>query len=99
MCIGLTRKMEKKFWRGSNATKIHNDGVAFEVLPEGHNPPVGWSKVNGYLIWDLKTEFTCKARWVINRHRTLDPIGSTYARVVSRESVRIASTYAALNII
>ena len=23
------------FWRGTNATKMHNVGVAFEVLPEG----------------------------------------------------------------
>ena len=42
-------------------------------------------------------DFTRKARWVLDGHKTLDPIGSTYAGVVSRESVRIALTYAALN--
>ena len=30
-------------------------------------------------------------------HKTRDPIGSTYAGVVSRDSVQIAFTYAALN--
>ena len=30
-------------------------------------------------------------------HRSADPIGSTYTGVVSRDSVRIALTYAALN--
>ena len=42
-------------------------------------------------------DFARKARWVLDGHKTPDPIGSTYAGVVSRESVRIALTYAALN--
>eukprot|EP00957_Ditylum_brightwellii_P051997 3944142-Ditylum_brightwellii.AAC.1 len=42
-------------------------------------------------------DFTRKVRWVLDGHKTVNPIGSTYAWVVSRESVRIACTYAALN--
>ena len=42
-------------------------------------------------------DFTRKARWVLDGHKTPDPVGSKYAGVVSRESVRIAFTYAALN--
>ena len=38
-----------------------------------------------------------KARWVKDGHKTPEPQCSTYAGVVSRESVRIALTYAALN--
>ena len=34
---------------------------------------------------------------VLDGHKTTDPVGSTYAGVVSRESVRITFTYAALN--
>ena len=41
-------------------------------------------------------DFTRKARWVLDGHKTPDLIGSTYG-VVSRESVRIALIYAALN--
>ncbi len=59
--------------------------------------PPGWKKVTGHLVWDLKMDFTRKARWVLDGHKTPNPIGSTYAGVVSRESVRIAFTYAALN--
>ena len=54
-------------------------------------------QVTRHLVWDVKMDFTRKARWVLNGHKTPDPIGSTYAGVVSRESVRIALTYAALN--
>ena len=42
-------------------------------------------------------DFTRKARWVLDGHKSPDPVGSKYAGVVSRESVRIAFTYAALN--
>ena len=42
-------------------------------------------------------DFTREARWVLDGHKTPDPIGSTYAGVVSRESERIALTYTALN--
>eukprot|EP00957_Ditylum_brightwellii_P062809 4765834-Ditylum_brightwellii.AAC.1 len=41
-------------------------------------------------------DFTCKARWVLDGHKTLNANISTYAGVVSCESVRIAFTYAAL---
>ena len=41
--------------------------------------------------------FTRKVRWVLDRHKTADPTGSSYAGVVSREAVRIAFPYAALN--
>eukprot|EP00957_Ditylum_brightwellii_P202176 15328949-Ditylum_brightwellii.AAC.1 len=42
-------------------------------------------------------QFTRKAKWILDGHKTLDPDGSTYAGVVLRESVRIALTYAGLN--
>ena len=49
------------------------------------------------MIFDVKMDFTRKARFVLDGHKTPSPLGSTYAGVVSRESVRIAFTYAALN--
>ena len=42
-------------------------------------------------------DFTRKARWVLDGYKCATPTGSTYAGEVSRESVRIALTYAALN--
>ena len=49
------------------------------------------------MIYDIKMDFTRKARLVAEGCRTLNPVTSTYAGLVSRESVRIAFTYAALN--
>lgn len=53
--------------------------------------------MTGHLVFDAKMDFTRKARWVLDGHKTPSPIGSTCAGAVSRESVRIAFTYAALN--
>eukprot|EP00957_Ditylum_brightwellii_P118675 9052095-Ditylum_brightwellii.AAC.1 len=41
--------------------------------------------------------FTRKSRWVLDGYKTPDPVGSMYTGVVSREYVRSAFTYAALN--
>ena len=84
-------------WRDALAKEMTEVGVAFEVLAEGQRAPPGWKGVTGHLIWDVKMDFTRKARWVLDGHKTPDIVGSTYAGVVSRESVRIAFTYAALN--
>ena len=42
-------------------------------------------------------DFTRKSLWVLDVHRQGQPEESTYAGVVSRESVIIALTYVALN--
>ena len=42
-------------------------------------------------------DFIRKSRCVLDGYRSDDPVGSTYTGVVSRDSVRIALTYAALN--
>ena len=44
----------------------------------------------------VNMDFTRKARWVKDGHRTTDPTTSAYVGVVSRESVRVALTYAVL---
>ena len=76
---------------------MKNVGVAFEILPNGQKAPVGWSKASGHLIFDVKMDFTRKARWVKDGHCTPNPTTLMYAGVVSRESISIALTYAALH--
>jgi hypothetical protein len=51
------------------------------------------------MVFDIKMDgkFTRKARYVANGNETEPPTAQTYASVVSRDSVRIALMYAALN--
>ena len=93
----IDRKNRNTMWKDALALEMFNVGVAFEILEEGQKAPPGWNKASRHLIWDVKMDFTRKARWVLDGHKTPDPIGSTFAGVVSWESVRIAFTYAALN--
>jgi hypothetical protein len=72
---------------------VLNVGIAFEVLEQTRAMPVGWSKVTGHMVFDVKMDFRCKARWVLDGHLTPDVAGSTYAAVVLRESVHIALTH------
>ena len=93
----LDRKNGNDFWRKAIEKEMTELGVAFEILDDSTPTPVGWSKQSGHLCFDVKMDYTRKARWVLDGHKTKDPDISTYAGVVSRDSVRIALTYAALN--
>ena len=42
-------------------------------------------------------DFIPKTKWVKDSHRTADPLGTNYAGVESRESVRVAFTLAVMN--
>ena len=85
------------YWADALSREMTNVGQAFEILDNQSSAPPGWSKVSGHLIFDVKMSLERKARWVLDGHLTDDVSYSTYAGVVSRESIRIALTYAALN--
>ena len=93
----LDKKNGNTLWQDALKKEMSNVSVAFDILDHGVKPPPGWKRTSGHLVWDLKMDFTCKARWVKDGHCTPSPAKSNYAGVVSRESVRIAFTYAALN--
>jgi hypothetical protein len=81
----------KTLWWDAIQKEMFNVGIAFEVLNEGQKAPDGWHKVTGHLVSDVKMDFTRKARWVLDGHKTADPIGSSYVEVVSSESIRVAA--------
>ena len=74
-----------------------NVGIALQLLNRGDDPPIGYTKASGHHIFDVKMDFTRKARFVLDGHKTEKPDISTYAGVVSRESIMISMTYASLN--
>ena len=91
------KKNGNTFWRDAIRKEMTNVGIAFDILEDDEHLPVGYKKASGHIIFDVKMDFTRKARWVLDGHKCEKPDISTYAGVVSRESVRIAFTYAALN--
>lgn len=84
-------------WHQATVKEMGDNAVAFEILEDDEPLPVGYGQQSGHMVYDVKLDLTRKARYVLDGHKTKDVEGSTYAGVVSRESVRIALTYAALN--
>lgn len=85
-------------WHDSIEKELKNVRVAFELLREGENPPPGYKPIPYHIILDVKFDLTRKARLVAGGHRHRDvPSYDTYSSVVSRDSVRILFTIAALN--
>ena len=76
---------------------MDNVSVAFKLIEDGKRPSAAHNKVPFHMICDIKMYFTRKARLVAEGCRTPNPVTSTFAGVVSRESARIEFTYAALN--
>ena len=87
-------------WWNAILEEMKNVRVAFEEFDgtEKDIPP-GYTYVRCHLIFDVKMgeNFRRKARMVAGGHMTDTPPSITYSSVVSRDSVRIAFTIAALN--
>ncbi len=93
----IDEKNGNTYWQDAIKKEMYNVSIAFEILDHDEPVPPGWTPSSGHIIFDVKMDFTRKARWVKDGHKTADPDWSTYAGFVSRDSVRIAFTYAALN--
>ena len=93
----LDKQNGNTFWRNAIRKEMTNVLVAFDMLDNDEKVPVHLKELSIHLVFDVKMDMTRKARLVADGHKTADPEGSTYAGVVSRETVRIALTYAALN--
>ena len=83
-------------WRKAIAKEMGNVKPAFQYLDSCESLPIGYSKMTVHMIFDVKLDLTHKARLVTDGHKVPEPAITTYVGVVTRESVRIALTYAAL---
>ena len=67
--------------------EIKQINLGIDFLEDHQSTPVGFEKSSGHIIWEVKMDFTRKAQWVKDGHKTEDPLGSNYSGVVSRDSV------------
>ena len=70
----LDKKNGNTLWMDGLKKEMTNVSIAFDILDLGVKLPPGYTQSSGHLIWDLKMDFTRKARWVKDGHRTPDPI-------------------------
>ena len=96
--------MGTDFWRKAIEKELRKVKVAWEVrdnldLNEVRKGKqlVGFTETACHMVFDVKMDFTQKARLVAGGHLMDDSTTITYSSVVSRDSVRIALTIAELN--
>jgi hypothetical protein len=94
--IEIDRKNCNTLWQNALAKEMGNVCVAFKILGPNAKAPPGWHKASGYIVFDVKMDFTWKAQWVKDGHKTPDSTTSSFARVVSHDRIHISLTYAAL---
>ena len=86
-------------WWDAIYQEMKNIRIAFDTYDGDIDDLVGYQFVKCHMIFDVNMgeNFRRKARMVAGGHMTTSPSSLTYSSVVSRESVRIALTIAALN--
>ena len=97
--LEIDRNGGNKLWEDTSKKEMLNVRPAFEVYEGDVKKLVGYQKITCHVIWDVKLGegFRRKARLVAGGHTTEAPPSITYSSVVSRDSIRIALTIAALN--
>ena len=78
---------------------MKNVHIAFEEYNGNISELKGYQNINCHLIFDIKMgeNFRRKARMIAGGHTTSTPSSIIYSSVVSRDSVNILLTIAALN--
>jgi hypothetical protein len=74
------------------------DDITPNDVRKGRVPDLrGYQEIKCHIVFDVKMDFTRKARFVAGGHMTQPASSVTYSSVVSRDSVRLAFLIAALN--
>ena len=86
-------------WWDALMKAMKNVKPAFEINEGRVDDLIGYQKIKCHIVWDIKLceNFRRKARLVASRHTTDTQSSITYSFFVSRDSVRIELTLAALN--
>ena len=95
--LEIDRETGTNFWRKALEKEMKNILPVFEILEEGQKVPVGSTKIDLTVIFDIKMDFTRKVRICARGDMTDPPSSMTYASVVSRDSIRIGLLIASLN--
>lgn len=89
--------IEKEMKKAKVSYNVVEDTTPSELRANECNTLRGHQEIRCHIIFDVKMDFTRKARFVAGGHMTDTPSSITYSSVVSRESVKIAFLIAALN--
>jgi len=82
--IQIDKQNGNRLWQEAIEKEMANCAVAFDILDDGREVPVGYQQIRCHMVFDVKMEdFKRKARYVAGGHMTETPAAMTYASVVS----------------
>jgi hypothetical protein len=97
-CVILDKENDNTLWQDAARKEMKNVIIAFKILNGEESAPPTYQEIRFHMIFYVKMEdFRHKARFSAGGHTTDIPHAMAYESVVSRESVRVALTLAALN--
>ncbi len=95
--LEIDKETNTTFWADAIAKEMKHVRPAFNILDDGVKEPPGSKFIRCHMNFEIKMDFTRKARFVAGDSMTDLPTSLTYSSVVSRDSVRLAFLIAALN--
>ena len=98
-CVRVDGLNNDTLWQDAVKQEMKTVRPAFEIHEGSVETLIGYQEIKCQFVFDIKLgeSFRRKARLVALGNRTKTPSSLTYSSVVSRDSVRIALTVAALN--
>jgi hypothetical protein len=91
------RALNKEMSKVKVAWNARDDITPNDVQSGKVKDMIGFQEIGCHIVFDIKMDFTRKARFCAGGHTTDTPAAMTYSSVVSRDSVRIGFMLAALN--
>jgi hypothetical protein len=81
--LAIDRNTGTSFWKGAIDKEMQKVLPAFEFRYNDVMPP-GFKKIDCRMVFNVKLDLVCKARFVAGGHQTDPPKESVYSSVVSR---------------
>ena len=75
----LDRLSGNHHWRNAIQKELGNVAISFEIMEDDEVLPQGFKVASCHIIFDVKMNFTRKAQYVLDGHRTADPDDINYA--------------------
>lgn len=95
--LEIDKENGNTLWRDAIAKEMDAVRIAFDIRDSHTKPAPGLKYLELMMVFDVKLDMKRKARMCARGDLTDPPASITYSSVVTRESVRIAFTIAALN--
>jgi hypothetical protein len=95
--LEIDKETRTYFWQRTIDKEMLHVQPAFSIYDKGVKPPIGSKWIPCHMIFDIKMDFTSKARFVAGGHVADTPPSITYSSVVAHDSICLAFLIAALN--